>query len=53
MNDGSVEGLVHVEKPAFSVQYHPEGAPGPDENEYLFDAFLNSIERSKLQRRES
>ncbi len=53
VNDGSVEGLVHVEKPAFSVQYHPEGAPGPDENEYLFDAFLNSIERSKLQRRES
>ena len=40
VSDGSVEGLVHVERPAFSVQYHPEGSPGPEENGYLFDRFV-------------
>jgi carbamoyl-phosphate synthase small subunit len=53
VNDGSVEGLVHTENPAFSVQYHPEGSPGPDENGYLFDAFIDSIERGRQQGRES
>ncbi|MDQ3328182.1 MAG: glutamine-hydrolyzing carbamoyl-phosphate synthase small subunit [Chloroflexota bacterium] len=45
VSDGSVEGLVHVEKPAFSVQYHPEGSPGPDENVYLFEKFAGSLTR--------
>jgi carbamoyl-phosphate synthase small subunit len=40
LNDGSVEGLRHVSKPIFSVQYHPEGAPGPQDNQYVFDEFL-------------
>ena len=43
VNDGSVEGLVHVERPAFSVQYHPEGSPGPEENAYIFDNFVRLI----------
>ena len=43
VSDGSVEGLVHTEKPAFSVQYHPEGSPGPDENAYLFEKFVGSM----------
>ncbi len=40
LNDGSVEGLRHRELPAFSVQYHPEGAPGPQDRAGLFDEFL-------------
>ena len=40
LNDGSVEGLRHRELPAFSVQYHPEGAPGPQDRAEVFDEFL-------------
>jgi len=40
LNDGSVEGLRHRELPAFSVQYHPEGCPGPQDSQALFDDFL-------------
>ena len=40
LNDGSVEGLRHSELPAFSVQYHPEGAPGPQDRAVVFDEFL-------------
>lgn len=43
LNDRSVEGLRHVSKPIFSVQYHPEGAPGPQDNQYLFDRFLELV----------
>ncbi len=46
LNDGSVEGLAHPELPVFSVQYHPEGSPGPRDNEYLFDRFLEMTKRS-------
>jgi carbamoyl-phosphate synthase small subunit len=40
LNDNSVEGLRHRELPVFSVQYHPEGCPGPQDSQALFDAFL-------------
>lgn len=40
VNDGSVEGLRYLSKPIISVQYHPEGAPGPQDSEYLFDEFM-------------
>jgi carbamoyl-phosphate synthase small subunit len=38
--DGTVEGLEHVSRPVFSVQYHPEAAPGPHDSRYLFDRFV-------------
>ena len=43
MNDDSVEGLRYFGVPAFSVQFHPEAAPGPLDTAYLFDEFLATI----------
>jgi carbamoyl-phosphate synthase small subunit len=43
LNDGTVEGMKLVDHPVFSVQYHPEAAPGPREAGYLFDTFVGSI----------
>lgn len=43
LNDGSVEGLEHDSLPVFSIQYHPEGSPGPQDNQYLFDQFIQQV----------
>jgi carbamoyl-phosphate synthase small subunit len=43
--DGTVEGFRHVTKPIFSVQYHPEASPGPHDADYLFQQFLESMEK--------
>src|SRR6056297_421586 len=40
VNDGTVEGIEHRKYPAFSVQYHPEASPGPEDSHYLFDQFI-------------
>ena len=40
LNDGVVEGLQLLDRPAFSVQYHPEAAAGPHDAAYLFDRFI-------------
>lgn len=40
LNDHTVEGLRHRNRPAFCVQYHPEAAPGPHDSHYLFDDFI-------------
>jgi carbamoyl-phosphate synthase small subunit len=44
LNDGTLEGLRLLDVPAFSVQYHPEAAPGPHDSRYLFDGFVALME---------
>ncbi len=43
LNDGSVEGLELPDRPVYSVQYHPEAAPGPSDSRYLFDRFASEM----------
>jgi carbamoyl-phosphate synthase small subunit len=43
LNDQTVEGIAWKERPAFSVQYHPESNPGPHDSLYLFDDFVHSM----------
>jgi carbamoyl-phosphate synthase small subunit len=47
LNDGTVEGLRHKELPIFAIQYHSEASPGPLDNTYLFDNFINMIKSRK------
>ncbi|NTU90252.1 MAG: hypothetical protein HGA54_10220, partial [Actinobacteria bacterium] len=44
LNDGTAEGLEFLDVPAFSVQYHPEASPGPQDASYLFTAFTRLME---------
>ena len=47
LNDNTLEGLRHRSQPLFSVQYHPEAAPGPHDSHYLFRDFRNLMEEWK------
>lgn len=47
LNDDSIEGIRLKDRPAFSVQYHPESTPGPHDSRYLFDDFLKLIREHK------
>jgi carbamoyl-phosphate synthase small subunit len=44
--DGSVEGLAVTGKPVFSVQYHPEASPGPQDSQYLFQRFVEAMKNA-------
>ena len=47
LNDKTVEGMRHGELPVFSVQYHPEASPGPNDASYLFDRFRDLLEERR------
>ncbi len=43
LNDGTIEGLRHRERPVITIQYHSEASPGPLDNEYVFDEFIGMV----------
>ncbi|MCQ4637288.1 glutamine-hydrolyzing carbamoyl-phosphate synthase small subunit [Anaerovorax odorimutans] len=47
LNDGTVEGMEHRDLPVFSVQFHPEASPGPNDSAYLFDKFVTLMKGGK------
>jgi carbamoyl-phosphate synthase small subunit len=49
LNDQTLEGFRHRNQPVFSVQYHPEAAPGPHDSHYLFDDFMTLIKDSGVR----
>jgi carbamoyl-phosphate synthase small subunit len=48
LNDHTVEGLKHEDYPLFSVQYHPEASPGPHDSDYLFERFIELMEKGSV-----
>lgn len=42
-NDGTNEGILHISKPFFGTQFHPEASPGPDDTEFIFDMFVRAL----------
>ena len=46
LNDNTVEGIKCIDRPAFSVQFHPEASPGPHDSQYLFNTFKEMINQN-------
>ncbi len=44
-NDKTNEGIIHISKPFFGTQFHPEASPGPDDTEFLFDMFVRAMKK--------
>lgn len=42
-NDGTNEGIIHISRPFFGAQFHPEASPGPDDTEFIFDMFVRAL----------
>jgi carbamoyl-phosphate synthase small subunit len=49
--DNSIEGIKIKNKPVFSVQYHPESNPGPQDSVYLFQEFINNMKKNAKKKR--
>ncbi|WP_457624581.1 glutamine-hydrolyzing carbamoyl-phosphate synthase small subunit [Persephonella sp.] len=47
LNDNTIEGIRLTDRPAFSIQHHPEASPGPHDSHYIFDEFVRLIEETK------
>lgn len=52
LNDKTNEGIRHISKPFYSVQFHPEAAPGPNDTRFLFDDFIATATQLKLKKQE-
>jgi carbamoyl-phosphate synthase small subunit len=50
LNDGTVEGLQHRTEPVFTIQYHSEASPGPNDTEFLFDRFMATVVSGQASR---
>lgn len=44
-NDKTNEGIIHISKPFFGTQFHPEASPGPDDTEFIFDMFVRAVRK--------
>jgi carbamoyl-phosphate synthase small subunit len=44
-NDDTNEGIIHISKPFFGAQFHPEASPGPDDTEFIFDLFVRAMKK--------
>jgi len=51
LNDDTIEGIKLVNKNCFSVQYHPESNPGPQDSHYLFNQFINEVKKNAKKKR--
>jgi carbamoyl-phosphate synthase small subunit len=51
LNDQTIEGIRHKKFPIYSVQHHPEAAPGPHDAQYLFKDFITLMEESKKKQK--